>query len=57
MAANKNLEIHFRCSEEEKARIQARADKLGLKVSQLLIWSALYPERIIAFQEGKLKHE
>ena len=55
MAVQRKPEIHAKCTLEEKDAIREKADELGLNMSDLIIWSVLYPERIIAFQEGKLK--
>lgn len=48
----KVTEIKIRVSEETKQDVKALAKLLGISMTDLLIWSTLYPERVEAFKKN-----
>lgn len=49
----KETEIKIRVSEETKQDIKYLAKILGMSMTDLLVWSTLYPERVESFKKIK----
>lgn len=54
--ANKETEIKIRVDVEVKQDIKALAKLLGISMTDLLVWSTLYPERVEAFKKNTNKN-
>lgn len=51
----KDTDIKIRVSYETKQDIKSLAKLLGMSMTDLLVWSTLYPERVEAFKKNKSK--